>query len=124
MSSPTVPGARPWNLSSDILVVVSRTAAGSILGSDESGMAGGGSAPLAAGCAAGAAGCGAGGCSRLHPAARAEQSTTVTVTRKGIDIRPFYGSLIVYRVYRSTGAYRVWRVFRLVVAARRSAAVR
>jgi hypothetical protein len=49
MSSPTVPGPRPWNLSDDILVVVSRMAAASIFGRADNGTAGAGSAPTCVG---------------------------------------------------------------------------
>jgi hypothetical protein len=48
---------------------------------------------LAEGCAAGAACCGgaAGADSRLHPAARVEESTTVSVIRDRMRIHVFYG---------------------------------
>jgi hypothetical protein len=89
-----VPGPRPWNLSNDSRVVVSRIAAASIFGSDDSGTAAGARAPVPAGCAAGAAACCAGAGSRLHPAATAEESTMVSATRGSMGIPALYGSLI------------------------------
>src|SRR3982750_3234782 len=88
-----VPGARPWNLSDDIVFVVVRMAAGSILGSELIGTD-----------VAGAPGCGAAGFSPEHAVQR-ESVTAASMKRKRMDIPALYGTLHTRPGRAGTGAF-------------------